>query len=34
MGMMYLPALAIVSHYFTRRRALAMGIVLTGSSIG
>jgi len=32
MGMMFMPALGIPSHYFKRRRALAMGIVLSGES--
>ncbi|OCB87716.1 MFS general substrate transporter [Sanghuangporus baumii] len=30
----YYPALSIVGHYFKRRRALAMGIVAAGSSVG
>ncbi|KZS92115.1 MFS general substrate transporter [Sistotremastrum niveocremeum HHB9708] len=34
MGIMYVPSLGILSHYFAARRALATGIALTGSSIG
>ncbi|KAL5513477.1 hypothetical protein ACEPAH_3876 [Sanghuangporus vaninii] len=30
----YYPALSIVGHYFNRRRALAMGVVAAGSSVG
>jgi hypothetical protein len=30
-GILFLPALAIQGHYWQRRRALAMGIVLTGN---
>ncbi|KIK62268.1 hypothetical protein GYMLUDRAFT_242947 [Collybiopsis luxurians FD-317 M1] len=33
-GMMYLPCIAVVSHYFRQRRALAMTIVASGSSMG
>ncbi|KAI0779973.1 MFS general substrate transporter [Fomes fomentarius] len=33
-GMLYIPTLAVISHYFQRRRALAMTIVATGSSLG
>ncbi|KAJ4474250.1 major facilitator superfamily domain-containing protein [Lentinula aciculospora] len=33
-GMMYLPCIAVVSHYFKQRRALAMTIVASGSSMG
>lgn len=33
-GLMYVPSLAVVSHYFHRRRALAMAIVASGSSLG
>ncbi|KAF8212659.1 MFS general substrate transporter [Mycena galopus ATCC 62051] len=33
-GTMYIPSIAVVSHYFRRRRALAMAIVATGSSLG
>jgi MCP family monocarboxylic acid transporter-like MFS transporter 10 len=34
LGTMYIPSLAVLSHYFQRRRALAMGIAASGSSIG
>ncbi|OBZ66095.1 Riboflavin transporter MCH5 [Grifola frondosa] len=33
-GIIYVPSVAIVSHYFQRRRALAMTIVASGSSFG
>ncbi|RPD54175.1 MFS general substrate transporter [Lentinus tigrinus ALCF2SS1-7] len=33
-GMLYLPSISIVSHYFHRRRTLAMTMVSSGSSIG
>ncbi|KAF5373392.1 hypothetical protein D9757_009739 [Collybiopsis confluens] len=33
-GMTYVPTYAIVSHYFQRRRAFAMMIVASGSSLG
>ncbi|KAK8845614.1 hypothetical protein IAR55_006330 [Kwoniella newhampshirensis] len=33
-GGVYLPALSVATHYFQHRRALALGIVVTGSSIG
>ncbi|KAF4568336.1 hypothetical protein EYR40_010261 [Pleurotus pulmonarius] len=33
-GFGYYPALSLVGHYFSRRRALAMGIVAAGSSAG
>lgn len=33
-GMMYIPSVAVVSQYFQRRRALAMTIVASGSSMG
>lgn len=34
MGLMFLPAVSVTSHYFRARRSLAMGIVVAGSSIG
>lgn len=34
MGLLFIPSLSIASHYFRARRSLAMGIVLSGSSIG
>ncbi|KAJ7610716.1 MFS general substrate transporter [Mycena polygramma] len=33
-GTMYVPSIAVVSHYFHKRRALAMAIVASGSSLG
>ncbi len=33
-GLMYVPSLAVLSHYFVRKRALAMSIVATGASLG
>ncbi|KAH9837960.1 uncharacterized protein C8Q71DRAFT_755378 [Rhodofomes roseus] len=33
-GLLVVPALSVQSHHWRRRRALAMGIVLMGSSIG
>ena len=33
-GMLYLPSITVVSHYFHHRRALAMTIVSSGTSIG
>ncbi|KAJ7433451.1 hypothetical protein B0H11DRAFT_2296850 [Mycena galericulata] len=33
-GAVYIPSVAIVSHYFQKRRALAMSIVASGSSLG
>ncbi|KAF8990292.1 MFS general substrate transporter [Cyathus striatus] len=33
-GLLYVPALAIQAHYWQKRRAIAMGIVLLGSSTG
>ncbi|KAF5354798.1 hypothetical protein D9756_005546 [Leucocoprinus leucothites] len=33
-GMTYVPSLAIVSHYFDKRRSLATSIVTAGSSLG
>ncbi|KAF7354107.1 MFS general substrate transporter [Mycena venus] len=33
-GIVYIPSMAIVSHYFQKRRALAMSIVASGSSLG
>ncbi|PFH48581.1 hypothetical protein AMATHDRAFT_65048 [Amanita thiersii Skay4041] len=34
MGLMFLPAITIVSHWFRARRSLAMGLVVSGSSLG
>ncbi|KAI0037013.1 major facilitator superfamily domain-containing protein, partial [Vararia minispora EC-137] len=33
-GLTFLPSLAIISHHFRRRRALATGIAVTGASAG
>ncbi|KAF8624652.1 hypothetical protein AX17_006983 [Amanita inopinata Kibby_2008] len=33
-GMLYIPSLAIISHYFRRRRAFVMGISASGSAVG
>jgi MFS family permease len=33
-GLIYVPSVAIISHYFRTRRALAMTIVASGSSLG
>ncbi|KAI0780298.1 MFS general substrate transporter, partial [Fomes fomentarius] len=33
-GMLYVPSIAILSHYFRKRRALAMTLVASGSSMG
>ncbi|KAF8646651.1 hypothetical protein AX16_007149 [Volvariella volvacea WC 439] len=33
-GATYIPGLGIVSHYFKRRRALALGIAASGSAVG
>jgi len=33
-GLMYVPSLAVLSHYFVKKRALAMSIVATGASLG
>ncbi|KAJ7910783.1 major facilitator superfamily domain-containing protein [Mycena leptocephala] len=33
-GAMYVPGIAVISHYFQKRRALAMAIVASGSSLG
>jgi len=34
MGLVIVPALSLPSHYFRRRRSLAMGLVFAGSSLG
>ncbi|KAJ7910796.1 MFS general substrate transporter [Mycena leptocephala] len=33
-GAMYVPSIAVISHYFQKPRALAMAIVASGSSLG
>lgn len=30
MGLMFIPTMSVVSHYFHRRRGLAMGVVIAG----
>ncbi|ORY63696.1 major facilitator superfamily domain-containing protein [Leucosporidium creatinivorum] len=34
MGLMFIPAISVLSQYFQRRRSLAMGIAVVGSSVG
>jgi MFS family permease len=34
LGLLFLPSVSIASHYFRRRRVLAMGITISGSSCG
>lgn len=33
-GLTFLPTVAITAHYFQRKRGVAMGLVVTGSSVG
>jgi len=33
-GLLFLPALGIVTQYFMKRRGIATGVVVTGSSAG
>ncbi|KZP00839.1 MFS general substrate transporter [Calocera viscosa TUFC12733] len=33
-GLLYLPAVAVVSHHFAKRRAFAVGILFTGTGLG
>ena len=33
MGLLFLPAISVTSHYFRRRRAATMGVVLSGKSL-
>ena len=33
-GVLFVPSISVVTHYFMKRRAIAMGIVLSGSSLG
>lgn len=33
-GFLYIPSVALIPQYFDRRRALAMGLVVSGSSLG
>ncbi|KZT61346.1 MFS general substrate transporter [Calocera cornea HHB12733] len=34
MGILFLPSMAVIGHHFQKRRALAMGIAVSGSSTG
>ena len=34
LGLTFLPSLSIIGHHFRTRRALAVGIVISGSSAG
>ncbi|KAF7301923.1 MFS general substrate transporter [Mycena indigotica] len=34
MGTIFLPSLSVAAHYFKRRRGIAVGIMLSGSSVG
>lgn len=34
LGALFLPAIGVVGHYFQRRRAIAMGLTVVGSSFG
>ncbi|KAG8762278.1 hypothetical protein FRC11_010137 [Ceratobasidium sp. 423] len=34
LGLIFLPAVSVISHHFSKRRALAVGIVTSGSSSG
>jgi MFS family permease len=34
LGTMFLPAVGVIPHWFQRRRALATGLVVSGSSVG
>lgn len=33
-GIIYVPSVAVVSHYFQKRRAMTMSLVASGSSLG
>ncbi|KZT52001.1 MFS general substrate transporter [Calocera cornea HHB12733] len=33
-GMLYLPSIGVIAHHFKRRRAMAMGMIVMGSSVG
>jgi hypothetical protein len=33
MGLLFLPAISVTSHYFRQRRVAAMGVVLSGKSL-
>ncbi|KAF9018133.1 MFS general substrate transporter [Hymenopellis radicata] len=34
MGLMFLPSLSLASHYFRKRRALALGLIIASGSVG
>ncbi|PPQ76707.1 hypothetical protein CVT26_004383, partial [Gymnopilus dilepis] len=34
LGLFYIPGLAVISHWFDKRRALAVGIAMSGSALG
>jgi MCP family monocarboxylic acid transporter-like MFS transporter 10 len=34
LGLLFLPAIGVISHHFNKRRGLAMGIAVSGSSVG
>ncbi|KAK7046836.1 MFS general substrate transporter [Favolaschia claudopus] len=34
MGILFLPCISAAAHYFKRRRGLAMGVMISGSSVG
>jgi MCP family monocarboxylic acid transporter-like MFS transporter 10 len=34
LGFLFLPAIGVIAHHFRRRRSFAMGIVVSGSSVG
>ncbi|PVF96842.1 MFS general substrate transporter [Serendipita vermifera] len=34
LGFLFLPAIGVIAHHFRRRRSLAMGVVVSGSSVG
>lgn len=33
-GLLFIPSISLVSHYFFKKRALAMGLTVVGSSVG
>lgn len=33
-GIIFLPAVSSISHYFSKRRGLALGVVMTGNAMG
>ncbi|GAA94859.1 uncharacterized protein L969DRAFT_26521 [Mixia osmundae IAM 14324] len=34
LGLLFLPSVSVIAHWFRKRRALAIGVVVSGSSIG